>query len=137
LLPLLLGGKKTFERGAEPFQKFSELVSLRNTIFHFNPAASVDNGRPHKQFFSTLVKDIKLGKSYFDVVEKMIRKLHELTDGKTKIPQFPGGSEYLTTIWIDLAAPIEFAGSGAMDVDATVILARRNTDNTLGDDQMD
>jgi hypothetical protein len=38
----------------------------------------------------------------------MIRKLHELTDGKTEIPEFLGGSEYLTTIWLDIAAPIEW-----------------------------
>jgi hypothetical protein len=134
-LPLLLGGKRPFDRGAEPFQEFSELVSLRNTIFHFNPTRPVDNGRPHKQFFSILVKDIKRAKSYFDVVEKMIRKLHELTDCKTEIPEFLGGSEYLTTIWQDLEVPIEFAGSGAVDVDATVIRARPDTDTTTGDDQ--
>jgi hypothetical protein len=128
LLPLLLGGGRTFDRGAEPFQKFSELMALRNTIFHFNPTKPVDNSKPHKQFFSNLVKDIELGKSYFNVVEKMIRELHELTDCKTEIPKFLGGSEYLTTILQDIAAPIEFAGSGALIANITVVPAQPGTD---------
>ena len=140
MLPLLLGGVKTFERGREPFQKFSELMALRNnTIFHFNPTNPVDNSKPHKRFFSDLVTDIELGKSYFNVVEKMIRKLHELTDCKTEIPQFLDGIEYLTTkrIWIDLAVPIEFAGSGALNVDAEVMRALPGTDTTPKGDQTD
>jgi hypothetical protein len=113
LLPLLLGAQKTFERGAEPFQKFDELVRLRNTIFHFNPTEPFDaTGRkPHKRFFSDLVKDIEAGRSYFNVIEKMIRKLHELTDNKTEMPRFLAGNEYLTTIWLDIRAPIEFTAS--------------------------
>jgi hypothetical protein len=130
LLPWLLGGGKTFARGAEPFQKFSELVRFRNTIFHFNPTGAVDNSKPHKQFFSSLMKDVELGKSYFNVVEKMIRKLHELTDGKTEIPGFLGGNEYLTTIWVDIAAPIEFTGSGTLVTDGTVMRAQPDTDTT-------
>ena len=109
LLPLLLGGKKTFEPGAEPFQKFSELVALRNTIFHFNPTEFVDvtASKPQKRFFSDLVKDTELAKAYFNVVENMIRKLHELSDSKTELPKFLAGDEYLTTIWLDIKAPIE------------------------------
>ena len=108
-MPLLFGGKKTFERGAEPFQKFSELVALRNTIFHFNPTDSVDvtASKPQKRFFSDLMKDTGLAKGYFNVVEKMIRKLHELSDSKTELPNFLAGDEYLTTIWLDIKAPIE------------------------------
>jgi hypothetical protein len=37
LLPLLLRSDKTFDTGGPPFQKFNELVTLRNSIFHFNP----------------------------------------------------------------------------------------------------
>jgi hypothetical protein len=66
------------------------------------------------------MKDVELGKSYFNVVEKMIRKLHELTDGKTEIPGFLGGNEYLTTIWVDIAAPIEFTGSGTLESDSNL-----------------
>jgi hypothetical protein len=139
LLPWVLGSGKTFELGAEPFQKFSELVKLRNNIFHFKPTAEVDNSKPHKRFFSDIVKDIELGKSYFNVVEKMIRKLHVLTDCKTEIPAFLSGSEYLNTtrIWIDLNVPVEFAGSGDLDVDADVIRALPDTDTTPGGDQPD
>jgi len=116
LLPLLLGGKKTFERGAEPFQKFSELVALRNTIFHFNPTESVDvaAAKPQKRFFSDLVKDTELAKAYFNVVEKMIKKLHELSDSKTEVPNFLAGNEYLTTIWLDIKAPIELSAGSAI-----------------------
>jgi hypothetical protein len=120
LLPLLLGGKKTFNRGAEPFKKFSELVSLRNIIFHFNPTRSVDvtASKPQKQFFSNLVKNTELAKAYFNVVEDMIRKLHELSGGKTELPKFLAGDEYLTTIWVDIKAPIEFT-PGTATITAT------------------
>jgi hypothetical protein len=37
----------------------------------------------------------------------MIRKLHELTEGKTEIPHFLHGTEYLTTIWSDIKVLIE------------------------------
>jgi hypothetical protein len=103
LLPLLLQSTKTFETGKTPFQNFSELVTIRNTIFHFNPSATVDwlNRRPNQRLFSDLVKDINLSKSYFQVVEEMITKLHQLTGGKTELPDFLHGSEYLTSIWAD------------------------------------
>jgi hypothetical protein len=109
LLPLLLHSDKTFETGEMPFQKFSELVTLRNAIFHFNPTETVEphTKNPSRMFFSDLVKKVDLAKSYFHVVEEMIRKLHELTGGKTELPKFLSGSEYLTTIWIDIRAPIE------------------------------
>jgi hypothetical protein len=131
--------EKSFERGREPFQTFSDLVALRNNIFHFKPPADADNSKPHKQSFSSVVTNPELGKSYFDVVEKMIRKLHELTDGKTEIPQFLDGIEYLTTkrIWIDLDVPLSFEGSGGLDVDANVIRALPDTDTTPKGDQPD
>jgi hypothetical protein len=42
---------------------------------------------------------------------KMIRKLHELTGGKTEVPAFLDGSEYLTTIWRDFGISVEFGAS--------------------------
>jgi hypothetical protein len=114
LLPLLLGGKKTFDRGAELFQTFSELVALRNSI-HFNPTESVDvtASRPQRRFFSDLVKDIALAKAYFNVIESMIKKLNELSDNKTELPKFLAGDEYVTTIWLDIKAPIELTAGTA------------------------
>jgi hypothetical protein len=41
-----------------------------------------------------------------------------------------GGSEYLTTILQDIAAPIEFAGSGTLVADVTVMRAQPDTDMT-------
>jgi hypothetical protein len=41
----------------------------------------------------------------------MISKLHELTGGKTELPNFLSGSEYLTTIWVDIRAAIEIETS--------------------------
>jgi len=38
--------------------------------------------KPRDRFFSDLVKDIELAKSYFGMVEKMISKLHELTGAR-------------------------------------------------------
>jgi hypothetical protein len=108
LLPLLLQCDTTFETGAMPFQKFSELVTLRNTIFHFDPTQPFDPQpkTPSRRFFSELVKDIDLARSYFDVVEKMIRKLHELTGGKTELPAFLRGNEYLTSLSAIFNVPI-------------------------------
>jgi hypothetical protein len=109
LLPLLLRSEKSFETGGQPFQKFSELVALRNAIFHFNPTTPFDPHpkHPSKIFFSDLVKKVDIAKSCFNVVEEMIRKLHELTEGKTEIPHFLHGTEYLTTIWSDIKVLIE------------------------------
>jgi hypothetical protein len=112
LLPLLLQCNATFETGAMPFQKFSELVTLRNTIFHFNPTEPFDPQpkTPSRRFFSELVKDIGLARSYFDVVEKMITKLHELTGGKTELPTFLRGDQYLTSLSIDSNALVDMTG---------------------------
>lgn len=103
MLPLLLGGKTTFDKGKPPFQKFSELTKLRDDLVHFKTHKKIDltDHKSSKQFFSYLVKDFGLARSYFDVVEGMVRKLHELTDHKTEIPAFLNGTEYLTTIWAD------------------------------------
>jgi hypothetical protein len=93
-----------------PFQKFSELVTLRNTIFHFNPAEHSFDSHPKipsRRFFSELVKDIDLARSYFDVVEKMITKLHELTGGKTELPAFLGGDQYLTSLSVEFSALVD------------------------------
>jgi hypothetical protein len=109
LLPLLLHGNKTFETGEMPFQKFSELVTVRNAIFHFNPTDTFDPHpkRPSQMFFSDLIKNVDLAKSYFDVVEAMIKKLHELTGGKTELPYFLSGSEYITSFWTDITSPLD------------------------------
>lgn len=58
LLPLLLHCDTTFETGAMPFQKFSELVTLRNTIFHFNPTEPFDpqSKSPSRKFSLILLK---------------------------------------------------------------------------------
>jgi hypothetical protein len=117
ILPLLLQCSSTFAITEMPFQKFSELVTVRNAIFHFNPAnfdpnkAFAPQKKPRDRFFSDLVKDIELAKSYFGVIEKMISKLHELTGGKTELPKFLSGHEYITTIWGDIRAVIEISTS--------------------------
>lgn len=110
MLPLLLGGKTTFHKGKPPFQKFSKLTKLRDDLVHFKTPKKIDltDHKSSKQFFSYLVKDFELARCYFNVVEEMIRKLHELTDYKTEVPAFLSGTEYLTTIWAD--ASIEFGG---------------------------
>ena len=63
-------------------------MTVRNAIFHFNPTnfdpnkAFASQNKPRDRFFSDLVKDIELAKSYFGMVEKMISKLHELTGAR-------------------------------------------------------
>ena len=67
------------------------------------------------------MKRFDLAKSYFRV-EAMIRKLHELTGGKTELPNFLRGSEYLTTIWTDMMVAIEqIDGAGALNATAEVL----------------
>jgi hypothetical protein len=113
MFPLLLHGDKTFETGEMPFQKFSELVAIRNAIFHFNPTETFDSNprNPRQLFFSELVKRVDLAESYFRIVEAMITKLHELTAGKTELPNFLSGSEYLTSIWSDIWAGLDAVGA--------------------------
>ena len=56
MLPLLLQAGKTFETGEMPFQKFSQLVTIRNAIFHFNPTKGFDlqPKRSSERFFLSL-----------------------------------------------------------------------------------
>jgi hypothetical protein len=114
LLPLLLQSSKTFDRGGAPFQQFAKLVKIRNAIVHFEPGRAFQrnpNPDPAKMFFGDLVKNVSLAQSCFRVIDEMIRKLHELTAGKTEMPKFLSGNEYLLSISVEHTVAIELLGA--------------------------
>ena len=83
---------------------FNDLVRTRNQrLVHFRPTADVR----HELYFGDLVNDVARAERYFDCIGEMIRELHELTSGKTSLPPFLAGSEYLSEIWIDATIPVE------------------------------
>jgi hypothetical protein len=107
MLPLLLGSKKTFDRGATPFQIFDELIRRRDALVHFKPYTG---GSDQPERFSVMVKDVGRAKTYFSCIPAMIRELHKLTSGQTVIPEFLNGAKYLSTrtISVSVSIPVEF-----------------------------
>ena len=120
MLPLLLGGPETFDSGTMPYQAFHELVCLRNQVLvHFKPVAgalqpaargrrglahktrATDRGQQGRQPFSEIVKGRDKAKSYFECIAA-IRRLSELTAGRTDVPEFLNGARYLSTFLIDV-----------------------------------
>ncbi len=114
ILPLLLGASATFDKGKEPFQSFEVLAKIRNQrLVHFKPKKETrELGKEYKdEYFGDLLKNVSLAERYFKCANEMIRKLNELTNGKTDVPKFLDGSEYLSTIWADAELPYEFVKS--------------------------
>jgi hypothetical protein len=111
MLPLLLGGSKTFKKGEPPFQTFDELISSRNNLLvHFKggPVGKTTD-KQTRQPFSAVVKDFERAKVYFNCIAAMIKKLNELTSSKTSVPGFLNGERYLATmVGLTSSLPIEF-----------------------------
>ncbi len=105
LLPLLLGAEATFNKGASPFQTFQELVWNRNQrLVHFKPQQEMHQ----KIYFGDLVNDVTRAELYANCVGDMIRELNRISSGKTSLPPFLTGSEYLSEVWVDAVIPIEW-----------------------------
>lgn len=112
MLPLLLGSKTTFDTGAPPFQKFNNLINLRNeALVHFNPIGKAQQSGSGRKRFSTIVKDLGNAKLYFACIRDMIEHLYKLTSGKTDVPEFLNGARYISTITVDMRASIEILAS--------------------------
>lgn len=111
MLPLLLGGSKTFKKGECPFQTFDGLISLRNNLLvHFKggPVGKTTD-KQTRQPFSAVVKDFERARIYFNCIAAMIKKLNELTSSQTSVPGFLNGERYLATIVVRTSSlPIEF-----------------------------
>jgi hypothetical protein len=88
LLPLLLGSSETFNKGAEPYQTFDDMIFTRNhRLVHFKPNLE---GQPPRhtskkrtEYWGRLVTNIALAEKYLECVRQMILELHRLTNGKT------------------------------------------------------
>lgn len=112
MLPLLLESPETFNKGSEPFQTFRDLIQTRNNrLVHFKPLQEGDlhGGQARGEYFSDLVGNVALAQKYVECIGKMIKKLAELTKGKTSEPHFLGASRYLSTIWVDMKIPIDWS----------------------------
>ncbi len=92
MLPLLLGASETFDKGAQPFQDFKQLIGLRNNrVVHFKPGKEhrSSSGKPSRdEYLMKVLENVELSEQHFLCVEAMIRKLSELTGNKTGVPEF-------------------------------------------------
>lgn len=112
LLPLLLGAKGTFNKGARPFQVFKELIRVRNKrLVHFKPRGETrptPTGESQKEpYWGNLVGDIKRAESYVKCIEDMVNELHKITSGKTRNSQFLSSSRYISKVWASLTCSYE------------------------------
>lgn len=113
LLPLLLGGKTTFDKGASPFQTYHDLLYTRNQrLVHFKPEREIhvtppETTRVNEPYFGDLAGDIGLAEQHVDCVGAMIHKLNMLTGGVTEIPQFLTNSKYLSTVRVEFDVNVD------------------------------
>ncbi len=110
MLPLLLGSHQTFNKGATPFQTFHKLVRIRNQrLVHFKPAKEkrLSGEEYDEEYFGELVGNVDLTEKYVKCVGDMIRKLNQLTGGKTDVPKFLEGVKYLSSVWASVTAQFE------------------------------
>jgi hypothetical protein len=93
----LLFGSKTFERGVDPFQSFTLLVSLRNTLGHYDPRFRTPTEFPTKEVVSlqnkfrfsypgasdwtTQILNLECAKWGCRTVKALIPKFHEFVGG--------------------------------------------------------
>lgn len=109
-LPDLLGASGTFTEASDPFRTFTHLVETRNTrLVHFTPAGEThdSSSSPNCRYFGDLVADVDLCRRYVGCIGEMIRELHRLTGGRTSVPVFLSGQEYLSTVWSSVTIPYE------------------------------
>jgi hypothetical protein len=104
-LPGLLGSTGTFDEAVEPFRTFQDLVRTRNQrLVHFKPTEDLRRD----PYFGDLVNDVSRAEAYVTCMGDMIRELNRLTSGKTSLPPFLTGSEYLSRISRAWTIPIEW-----------------------------
>jgi hypothetical protein len=93
----LLFGDKTFDRGAEPFQSFALLVSLRNTLVHYDPefltpmefpSSKIESLKskftfsyPGSADWTSQILNLECARWGLSTVKALIPKLHELAGG--------------------------------------------------------
>jgi hypothetical protein len=112
-LPGLLGAPSTFTETSDPFRTFAHLVETRNNrLVHFHPTGEthVSSTTPDRRYFGDLVGDVELCRRYVGCIGEMIRELHRLTGGRTSVPAFLSGEEYLSTVWSSVTVPYETLG---------------------------
>lgn len=112
-LPLLLGCKKTFDKGSYPYQTFDEMIDLRNKLVHFKPTLPYKDVENPSQAFAVIVKDASKARLYFECIPQMIKQLNKLTLGRTEIPRtdFLEGARYIASIYVDVPMGLSTASS--------------------------
>ena len=118
LFPLLLASPRTFDKGANPFQTFARLIALRNQrLVHFKPhketlTAVKASSRP-KEYLIELLQDAEQAERYHRCVGDMIRTLHQLCSGKTRLPEFLSGHRYSQEVPVSRSATMPFEALGS------------------------
>ncbi len=117
LLPLLLGASRTFDKGAGPYQAFSELVTLRNQrLVHFKPhketLTAVRSARQPRKYLVDLLENIDLAEKYVGCVSKMIKDLHDLTGARTRLPEFLTGHRYSQEVPVSRIVSVNYEALG-------------------------
>jgi len=111
MLPRLLG-HTSFDRGAQPFQTYDELVKVRNNhLFHLKPAASgagASGGNVPR--LPDITENPLLARRYVECVGDMIRELSRLTTGEVQVPDFLSGPPATRRVWASAATPFESLG---------------------------
>jgi len=93
----LIFSSKTFDKGAEPYQSFSLLVSLRNHLVHYDPRFRTPLEFPSKKVrslkakftfsyegradWTTQVLNLECARWGCQTVKAMVRKFHEFVGG--------------------------------------------------------
>lgn len=117
-----MGASETFKADAPPFQTFKELISVRNDRFiHFKPSkenivkkSGVPMKKPPKgEDFISLTCNVDKAERIFNCVRGMIVELNRLTKGKTKLPFFLEGKNYISS------EPFCVSGSVVMTIEPT------------------
>lgn len=112
-IPRVLGAEEGFREEEEPFRTFVHLVRTRNTrLVHFKPAGEthVTGVEPGRRYFGDLVSDVGLAEQYVECVRAMVTELNRLTRGRSGMPQFLEGEEYLSTVWASFTIAYEALG---------------------------
>lgn len=102
MLPLLLGGDKTYEINEAPYQDFNDLVKIRNNrLVHFKPDKErrTSNKNYKDDYILNLLADIEVCEKYFRCIEGMIASLNELSNNRSGLPEFLKGKKMAGTVW--------------------------------------
>ena len=112
-IPSKLGAEEGFRENEEPFHTFKDLVHTRNhRLVHFKPKGETHfiGMEPDRRYFGDLIADVGLAQQYVECVRAMIVELNRLTAGKSELPRFLAGEEYLSTVWTSVTIPYEVLG---------------------------